>query len=181
MGLGQVGALMRPMLLREWDYRDPKGWIVQEKYDGIRAIWDGTRFETREGNVIPCPDWFTKSLPMLALDGELWTRRDGGLNEMLSIFGKGKDADWSDVKFVVFDLPTYLPTEKRLLSLDLLSHRLPSHCRVAASTVCRDESHLEDLLDVVASKNGEGIVLREPGTSYEHKRSGHARKLRLAS
>lgn len=169
---------MRPMLLREWDYRDPAGWIVQEKFDGIRAVWTGSQLLTREGNVVPCPEWFTYGFPDHPLDGELWIDRNAALPGMLSVFGSGLRGDWSRVRFVVFDAPSEDPIETRLCRLSMIT--LPPHCEIAPHWVCRDECHLEDILDEIATRGGEGIVLRAPGSPYEHQRSGHARKLRLS-
>ena len=45
---------------------------MTEKYDGIRVLWTGTQFYTRQGNVIQCPDNIRIQLPPFALDGELW-------------------------------------------------------------------------------------------------------------
>jgi len=45
------------------------GWWASEKLDGCRAYWDGRQFWTRSGNIIPAPDWFTKGLPDVHLDG----------------------------------------------------------------------------------------------------------------
>ena len=156
------------MLLREWDYRDPTGWWVSEKFDGIRAIWDGKTLRTREGNAVPCPAWFVDSLPPTPLDGELWTKR-GDLRGMLSIFSRGESAEWDQVQYLVFDIPNEDPVEERIRRSDVY------HVR------CRGLEHLEDILDEVAEVGGEGVVLRAPGSLYEEGRSGNARKLRLVA
>lgn len=54
-----------------------KGWLMSEKLDGVRCYWNGTTMFTRTGKRFFAPDWFVKLLPSnLALDGELWTKRD---------------------------------------------------------------------------------------------------------
>ena len=54
-----------------------KGWIMSEKLDGVRCFWNGTTLYSRNGNVFHAPQWFKNELPKnLALDGELWTKRD---------------------------------------------------------------------------------------------------------
>jgi DNA ligase-1 len=35
-------------------------------------VWDGKQLNTRQGNVIHAPAWFTKDLPKTLLDGEFW-------------------------------------------------------------------------------------------------------------
>ena len=34
---------------------DPTGWLVSEKYDGVRAHWDGQVLRSRSGRVLPAP------------------------------------------------------------------------------------------------------------------------------
>ena len=38
-------------------------YLVSEKFDGVRAIWTGTEFITRNDNVIHAPAWFVADLP----------------------------------------------------------------------------------------------------------------------
>ena len=54
---------------------DVSQYLISEKYDGVRAIWDGKQLITRQGNAINAPAWFTKNLPKIAMDGELWLGR----------------------------------------------------------------------------------------------------------
>jgi DNA ligase-1 len=56
---------------------NPQGWYMSEKLDGVRCFWNGKNLYSRNGNVFYPPDWFKDLLPKdLALDGELWTKRD---------------------------------------------------------------------------------------------------------
>lgn len=46
---------------------------MSEKYDGIRARWDGDKLHSREGTQIKAPKEFIDRLPKnVILDGELW-------------------------------------------------------------------------------------------------------------
>jgi ATP-dependent DNA ligase len=54
---------------------DLSRYWVSEKYDGVRACWDGSQLLSRAGNVIHAPAWFTARLPTTPLDGELWAGR----------------------------------------------------------------------------------------------------------
>ena len=54
---------------------DPAPYLISEKYDGVRGLWDGRTLRTRAGNVIAAPAWFIAKLPKQALDGELWAGR----------------------------------------------------------------------------------------------------------
>ena len=54
---------------------DPTGWLMSEKLDGVRALWDGSRLVSRNGNPFPAPAEWLAMLPPIALDGELWLGR----------------------------------------------------------------------------------------------------------
>ena len=57
--------------------QDPTGWLMSEKLDGIRCFWNGAQMYSRNGKLFYPPKWFTEALPKnLALDGELWTKRN---------------------------------------------------------------------------------------------------------
>ena len=61
----------------EEDKHQVKGWLMSEKLDGVRCYWNGSKMYTRNGNLFYPPKWFLEKLPKdLALDGELWTKRD---------------------------------------------------------------------------------------------------------
>ena len=45
---------------------------MSEKYDGIRAFWNGGQMYSRLGREIILPHNWRISLPLFALDGELW-------------------------------------------------------------------------------------------------------------
>lgn len=56
----------KPLLAEKWDEekgKDPTGYLISEKLDGVRAYWNGSTFLSREGNPFYAPDWFTKRMP----------------------------------------------------------------------------------------------------------------------
>ena len=55
--------------------RSPHGFLVSEKLDGVRAVWDGRVLRFRSGRVLTTPAWFVSGWPAEALDGELWIGR----------------------------------------------------------------------------------------------------------
>ena len=66
-------------------------FLVSEQYDGIRAVWKNGRLQTRNGEPIHAPDWFTESLPKTWLDGELLkTHMDDEAVVIGHLPGKGK-------------------------------------------------------------------------------------------
>lgn len=73
------------LLANKWDDdKDPTGYWMSEKLDGVRGYWTGSNFYSRQGNLFPAPKWFVKDLPKEPLDGELWCGR-GLFQKTLSI------------------------------------------------------------------------------------------------
>ncbi len=85
---------------------DPTGYLVSEKHDGVRALWDGKQLRFRSGRLVAAPAWFTAKLPTTALDGELWLAR-GQFDALSGIVRKTVpvDAEWQRVQYMVFELP----------------------------------------------------------------------------
>lgn len=85
---------------------DPAGWLVSEKFDGVRAWWDGRVLRFRSGLVVAAPDSFLKALPPVPLDGELWLGR-GRFDELSGIVRRGRpdEAAWRDVRYMAFEMP----------------------------------------------------------------------------
>lgn len=164
-----------PLLLAEsWNPEtDPTGWWVSEKLDGVRAYWDGAHFLSRNGNVYHAPEWFTHGLPQTPLDGELWVGRKQ-FQRTVSIVRRGDGSDsWRDVRYLVFDAPALRqPFEQRLEEVTtlLVAHQPPFALRLAQSVCCSAE-HLTQELGRVESLGGEGLMLRQPASFYEPRRS----------
>lgn len=91
----------------EEDFSRVKGWLMSEKLDGVRCYWNGKQMYTRNGKLFYPPDWFLALLPKnLALDGELWTKRDdfqAGVS-IVRTLKKGLK-DWQPVTYMVYDAP----------------------------------------------------------------------------
>ena len=95
------------MLARVWQGgRSPAGFLVSEKYDGVRAVWDGRSLRFRSGLPIAAPAWFVAALPATPLDGELWLGR-GQFERLSGIVRHSEpvEADWRELRYLVFDLP----------------------------------------------------------------------------
>ncbi|KAL1528122.1 hypothetical protein AB1Y20_009486 [Prymnesium parvum] len=176
---------------------DPTGWWISEKLDGVRAYWDGENFYSRNGNVFPAPDWFKQGLPSTPLDGELWAGR-GQFRRCLGIVrNRGSGALWQYVTYLVFDAPslaepyesrvayimkTVVPIDKPDQSSDpSTAQPTTSGCPYAAPVgicQCTGRAHLKSELEQVQAKRGEGLMLRRPGSPYEHARSNHLLKVK---
>ena len=85
---------------------DVSQYLISEKYDGVRAIWDGKHLITRQGNIINAPEWFTKNLPKIPMDGELWLAR-GQFDALSGAVRKDvpNDAEWQGITYNIFELP----------------------------------------------------------------------------
>lgn len=60
------------MMADKWpSEKDPVGWWMSEKFDGVRGLWTGTKMMSRSGAEIPLPDTFRALLPKdMEVDGE---------------------------------------------------------------------------------------------------------------
>ncbi|HEX7231454.1 MAG TPA: DNA ligase, partial [Candidatus Binatia bacterium] len=61
-----AGANASPALLLANELRpeiSPINYLVSEKYDGVRAIWDGKTLRFRSGRTVGAPQWFIAKLP----------------------------------------------------------------------------------------------------------------------
>lgn len=157
-----------------------KEYFISEKYDGIRAIWNGKILKTRAGNIIHAPDWFTAKLPDLWLDGELWSRR--GEFEFISSTVRKKQADlnWHKIKYMVFDAPDknthfYLRYQnyKNLIKNLALKHVIA----VKQFEVTNNEG-LNQLLNSYVAKGAEGLILHYKKAVFSSGRSQHLIKLK---
>jgi DNA ligase-1 len=81
------------------------GWFWQEKIRDCRVMWDGFQFWTRGGNAVNAPDWFTKGLPKVRIDGGIWAGRNGFQIASNAVRLGGHHWDESDLLFAPFDLP----------------------------------------------------------------------------
>jgi DNA ligase-1 len=154
-------------------------WI-SEKYDGVRAYWDGHRLITRNGNLIRAPAWFTADWPAHPMDGELWAgRNEFELTSAIVRSENSSDDSWQRMRFMVFDLPRDAGTfTERLRSLDALlsiSHRYLQ--RVEQFKIA-EESALQDKLHEVVASGGEGLMLHRGDSLYRGERSDDLLKLK---
>ena len=169
---------MRVMLAMEWEGDDPAGWWMSEKLDGVRAVWNGENFVSRNGKVFDAPAWFKKGMPADAiLDGELWLGRDR-FQETAGI-ARRKGDSWSGLRFMVFDLINDAPFEERHAALCALE--LPGHVELVEQIKCASESHLRAFEADVLANGGEGVMLREPASDYVHFRTYSLRKVKQFS
>ncbi len=164
-----------PLLLAEaWDKQtDLSGWWMSEKLDGVRAYWDGKQFLSRLGNVYLAPDWFVEGLPETPLDGELWIGRKMFQRTVGIVRRQDKPDLWREVRYLVFDAPARRgPFEDRLAYFqDILAERKPAFTVPHPHEVCKNLDHLHEELARIESLGGEGLMLRQPRSTYQIGRS----------
>jgi len=152
---------------------DPTGWWMSEKYDGLRGYWDGQKLWSRKGNLIHAPDYFLAELPGdIVLDGELWIGH-GKFEETMSIVrSETPDDRWKGVRYMVFDAPQTKGTfEQRMQFLRATVSEGNRFVRVVAQERCQGVTQLLAERDRVVRQGGEGLMLRQPESAYEAKRS----------
>jgi len=173
---------IKPMLAQSYDGQDVAGWLMSEKLDGVRAIWDGEQFKSRNGNVFNVPEWFKSAMPQVCLDGELWMGR-GRFQETVGIVRSNKPQDprWEQIKFHVFDAPMFdggfsdrLKYCAELLESNTVAVAVP-HSR------CGSIVDLHLLCSQIVSEGAEGLMVRRPSSAYVQRRSADLLKYKITN
>ena len=148
---------------------DPTPYLISEKYDGVRALWDGKTLRSRAGNVIAAPSWFIAKLPKHALDGELWIAR--GQFEKLSGYVRKispLDDEWRQIKYMVFELPdasgTFAERYDKLKNIVAQSNF--SQLIVVEQFRLSDNAALQRKLAEIVRGGGEGLMLHRADAPY---------------
>lgn len=160
---------------------DVAQYLVSEKFDGVRAIWDGQQLRFRSGNPVPAPPWFLAALPRQALDGELWLER-GQFEKLSGIVRRSvpDDAEWRQVRYLVFELPggegTFRERATRIQQI-VDASGLP-WLQAVEQQPAVDHRQLQKMLAAVLARGGEGLMLHKADAVYEHGRSDTLLKLK---
>ncbi len=162
--------------------QDPTGYLVSEKFDGVRALWDGERLRFRGGGVVPAPAGFLAGLPAgQPLDGELWLGR-GRFDALSAIVRReqASDADWAAVRYLVFELPGGAGGfAQRVERLQALAAAQARRCwSVVEQQPVADAAALQHRLAAVVAAGGEGLALHWADAAYETGRHGALLKLK---
>lgn len=187
----------------------PIGWYISEKYDGIRAIWDGEKFISRGQKVFTyVPEFFKEIMPPgIALDGEIWISRNNfkEVSRLSTLkIGSSKtqkeiDKIWkgtilsgqnTSVKFMVYDLPnSKQPFEIRMKFLQQIIEDRQKVCEKLEFIECPirfvEQIKIESMEQLVntyktlTAQGAEGVMLRAPNSPYETKRSKYLLKYKI--
>ena len=161
--------------------RSPQGFLISEKFDGVRAVWDGRQLRFRSGRVIVAPDWFVRALPDHPLDGELWLGR-GQFDRLSGVVRQRSPQDnaWRAVHYLVFDAPGLAgPFEARSQAVRgaIEAARLPWLTSVEQFRL-EAASALQARLEAVVRSGGEGLVLHRADALWRAGRSEAVFKLK---
>jgi DNA polymerase beta len=180
---------------------DVKGWYMSEKFDGYRACYShkDKHFYSRQNKPFNAPEWFLKAMPPRLVDGELWIARNR-FQEMGAVRKKVPiDEEWLNITFQVYDMPEHLGTfEERIKELQKIvrlnrgrwnelrkelpypMNTLPCPCVCAKQVKVTSDDHLDKVYKDIIKNEGEGIMLKDPASDYEGKRSNHLLKYKPA-
>jgi DNA ligase-1 len=171
------------MLAKHWHASlNPSEFLVSEKLDGVRAVWDGQVLRFRSGRAIAAPAWFTAALPPTPLDGELWLGR-GQFDRLSGIARKSTpvDAEWRELRYMVFDLPGIEGTfaERTAQAATLLGAAgTPAWLQTVEQQRGTDQVALKRQLRELVKVGGEGLMLHRADAPWAAGRSDNLFKLK---
>ena len=193
--------LEMPKPKADQEYNPPVGWLLSEKYDGYRSrfmgsLGGGKRFMSRQNKLFHSPNWFKEAMPPgVNLDGELWVGREDFQKMGLVRKKKPEPQEWTIVKYIVYDLPDLdAPFSDRIKELKKIVKNntlrwsiirknmgepyasLECPIRMATQTKVKSLIHLDQLYQNILQKGGEGVMVKDPSSSYENKRSNYMLK-----
>ena len=173
-----------PAILLAEVYRgqvDVSRYLVSEKLDGVRALWDGETLRFRSGREINAPRWFVDGLPKMPLDGELWIAR-GTFERLSGIVRKAvpDDAEWCQVRYMIFELPGAPGTfgeRAEAMRRVVRQANVPWLQEIEQFSVV-DRDSLQKRLKTVVKAGGEGLMLHRADAPYATGRSDALLKMK---
>ena len=160
---------------------DVSQYWVSEKFDGVRAQWDGRNLHFRGGGRVPAPAWFTANFPALPLDGELWIGRDQ-FDALSGTVRKTEpvNAEWRQVRYLIFELPGAAGdfTSRVSQMQGIVAEAGVPWLQVVEQTRVSHRAALMQKLDAVVHAGGEGLMLHRADAAYVTGRSDALLKLK---
>lgn len=172
---------IKPLLAKVYRQEDVSQWMVSEKLDGVRGIWNGEKLHFRSGKLIHAPKWFTENFPPQPMDGELWMGR-GTFDRLSGIVRKKipDERDWKQVRYMLFELPessgTFTERIQKMVELTA-SVNIPWLQAIPQIHLDSEEALLK-MLDEIVKKGGEGLMLHRADSLYHSGRSDDLLKLK---
>lgn len=160
---------------------DVTQYLVSEKYDGVRAIWDGKVLRFRSGRDVPAPAWFIAKLPPTPLDGELWLARRK-FDELSGIVRKIEplDDEWKLVNYMIFEMPDAPGSfERRYERIrEVVAAANWSQLHAVGQTRVTGRAELKRRFDAIVKAGAEGLMLHLADAPYVTGRSDVLLKLK---
>lgn len=180
--------LLNKISEQEIQKKNFNGYLMSEKLDGIRGIWEAGKFKTRQDNPIHIPSYFTYNFPSFKLDGELWIAR-AKFDEVSALIRSDNlgSSLWKSVTYNVFDVPNACEEFKlapctlsnRLKVLERYLQQNPNpYIKIIKQIPIKDQEHLKEFYKDIIFNKGEGVVIRKDLAPYEKGRSKNALKLK---
>ncbi len=180
--------LLNKISEQEIQKKNFNGYLMSEKLDGIRGIWEAGKFKTRQDNPIHTPSYFTYNFPSFKLDGELWIAR-AKFDEVSALIRSGSldSSLWKSVTYNVFDVPnaceefklTPCTLSNRLKVLERYLQQNPNpYIKIIKQIPIKDQEYLKEFYKDIIFNKGEGVVIRKDFAPYEKGRSKNALKLK---
>lgn len=160
---------------------NPAHYLVSEKFDGVRAIWDGKQLKFRSGNIVNAPAWFLAKLPAAKLDGELWLARQR-FEELSGLVRQTTpdDAKWREIKYQIFELPeaqgSFTERAARIEEI-VAAQKWPQLLAVKQNKIA-DNAALQVLFQKMVAEGAEGLMLHLAEAPYITGRSDVLLKLK---
>jgi DNA ligase-1 len=158
------------------------GWYMSEKLDGVRCLFRENTLYSRTGHIIQAPEWFVRAISsavqgtgIIMLDGELYTRRND-FQKLCSIVRKKHpvDDEWRTITYMIFDIPleSDMVFHDRYLKMrTVFDNQQSQYLKLVEQKVISCVNDISYYLDDITTNQGEGIMLRDPASYYEQKRS----------
>ena len=160
---------------------DPAGYLVSEKYDGVRAVWDGRVLRFRSGLAIAAPADFVARLPGVPLDGELWLGRSRVEALSAPVRRQRPDAQaWRELRCMVFELPGEggdVGSRARRIAA-LVRHQGFAQLQAVEQLSLDSPRTAQCRQDEVVAAGGAGLMLHRADARYETGRSASLLKLK---
>ena len=174
----------------------PLNWLMSEKLDGYRARFNPVTksFVSRQNKPYNAPQWFTDFMPKIDLDGELFCGRDG-FQKMGSVRKNVPvDKEWFKIKYYVYDAPEfegafsdrYKFISKIVSEAQNIWSSIQDSKPILKDVSCplvltmhyevQNIQHMKEFYYKVLDIGGEGIMLKDPQSMYENKRSNYLLK-----
>jgi len=155
-------------------------WWMSEKLDGIRGYWDGKKLLTRKGKPINPPQGFLDNFPPFELDGELWSDRNRFEFVQSTVLDKIPSKSWQNITYNIFEVPNAAGDfpDRLQKARDWFKVNPNRFVKFIPQIVCENKNQLEQFLKEVESKEGEGVIIKDPNLDYQAGKSPHVLKVK---